>query len=288
MKTTMTFGLLAILLSAASPVFAQEEAIVEHRDGADLIGLEIYTELGIGPHKEGDDGAKLMTYVPRLDVNYWFEDAPFGLALDFPMMAATVDDGSVDESGFYLANPFIAGHFNIEGMLGMLDIGVGLTIPLSSTPSGATDRLVQSVAVLGAMASNGWWDFWIWQPDGMAFALPLRLELDIPGVMAAVDGAIAYMLATGDREDNLGGLQAGAEVGLNLGPVDIGARGQVVYLFTAEGDNAQVSVGPFARMNFEVVFITARALVNLDTPSGTSFVDDGTFWGVHGGLGVNL
>lgn len=278
----------AFILLAGGTALAQDEAIVEHRDRG--IGLELFGEVGLGWTEEDDDGTNVSVVSPRFAALYWFEGVPLGLAAEWGFVRASSSGPVLDDSYTYSGNPYVSGHFNLEALIGMVDLGVGVATPVRSAPDDPDDpnSAIAATATEAALAIRGWEDFWLWLPDRLSLVVPARLALDLPLVAAAVDGAFAMMFGTADNQDNEVGVQLGIEAALNLGPVDLGVRGQRVWFPGESGDNSQYSFGPYARANFGVVFAQGRMVWNVDSPAGTSFVDDGAYWGLHFGGGVNL
>lgn len=236
-------------------------------------------------------GAEVSQFllVPR--VWGWYAITPeVAASLDwgFPFVSVSPEMGD-SESGFHAGNPFLAGWYvlPLDDMHGR--VGAGVAPPLASVPDDPTDATTAALAYDGALLANGLMNPWLWAPETLSFAIPGRLEKRIGGnILVGGDLAFAVLIPTGDREgDTDVFMQSAGEFGYAAGPGTFGARLQGGWIVTADGDNFQLSVEPFARFDFGRAFAQARFTLNLDEPGGFAF-DDGRYWGLHVGGGVNL
>jgi len=184
------------------------------------------------------------------------------------------------DSTFRIGNPFLGAVYSIMDNGIDLSIGCGLGLPLASIPG---DEPVAALAYLHAQAIRGGWDLWLWEARDLGIVFPIQLILDeLPLFNLRGEAAVAGLISVSDNEEDDSDIlfQLGGEAGLRLGFVELGARLQVVWLPTADGDNAQTAVEPFVLFDLKPGFVRFGLLMNLDKPLGFAF-DEYGYWGVR-------
>lgn len=238
--------------------------------------------------------AHANTFDLRLDTNFLPKESvtaaapvarlavPLGgltLRADWGLTIADVSS----QTGVKPLNPFIGVGYDLSLGVMNLTIAGGVALPILRISG---DDEVASVAAASIAASMvGYWDPWLYEPNSLSLAFPARLDLNIPGIDAMVEGGLYFSVGTSDGEDSELGMQAAAEIAFPLLPVlSLGARLQTVYLVTAEG-LFQTSAEPFAQVGLGPLAVRAGLLVNIDEPAGFGF-DSNKIWSAH--LGVRL
>ncbi|HEX6765216.1 MAG TPA: hypothetical protein VF103_07050, partial [Polyangiaceae bacterium] len=102
--------------------------------------------------------------------------------------------------------------------------------------------------------------------------------------VGTADAAVAVLIPT-DGGDVDVALQLDPGFGYYVSEnVLIGARLPFVWVVTQSGDNAQVAIEPYGRLDFGSAFANARFTLNIDDPLGFAF-DEGKVWAIHIGGG---
>lgn len=186
------------------------------------------------------------------------------------------------ESAFALGNPYLGvNRVHVEGAL-RYKAGLGVTLPVA-----ADENPTAMSAVALSAATYGMQDMHLWWPNTFTVVAPLRIEVG-EQVVAGIDAAPAFLTFTTDDVSEENELLLQLAPGLGVYATDtllIGARLPMWWLATSEGDNAQVALEPYARLDVGGGFLNARFTVNLDEPLGFAF-DEGRYWGAHLGGGL--
>ncbi|HEX5098844.1 MAG TPA: outer membrane beta-barrel protein [Polyangiaceae bacterium] len=142
-------------------------------------------------------------------------------------------------------------------------------------------------AALGHPAGGGQ-DIGLYRPETVSIVAPGRVEYPIDRVVLAGDAALGLHIPTDGADAELS-IQVAPGVGYYLTPTaQLGLRVPFAWLPTDSGSSATyLAVEPYARFDFEKLFLTARFDLNIDEPYGFSF-DSGKFWGIHVGLGSSF
>ena len=107
-----------------------------------------------------------------------------------------------------------------------------------------------------------------------------RLVIRFSCLFFGLMGLVGYLACSCVADDSDILLQIGGEAGLRLGMVELGARLQLVWIPTGDGDTAQTAVEPYALFDLKPGFVRFGLLMNLDEPLGFAF-DDYGHWGVR-------
>ena len=103
-------------------------------------------------------------------------------------------------------------------------------------------------------------------------------------VVLGADAAVGLHIPTGDGDMEVS-LQIDPGVGFwASNTVLVGGRVPVAWIPTSEGDNAQIAIEPYTRIDFGSAYFNARFTVNIDEPLGFAF-DEGKIWALHLGFG---
>lgn len=241
--------------------------------------------------------AQANTFDLRLDTNFLTKESVTSAA---PIMRLAVPLGGLtlradwgltvadvaSQTGVKPLNPFIGAGYDISLGVMNLSIAGGVALPVLHL-SRTKDSVASATAASVAAAMVGYWDPWLYETNALSLAFPARLDLNIPGIDAMVEGGIYFALGTSEGEDSEMGMQAAAEIAFPLLPVlSLGARLQTVYLITEEG-RFQTSAEPFAQVGLGPLAVRAGLLVNIDEPLGFGF-DSDKYWSAHLGLRLAL
>ncbi|MCB9709147.1 MAG: hypothetical protein H6714_10205 [Myxococcales bacterium] len=213
------------------------------------------------------------------------------LELQLPGTLHAYSDGTEDEVRFRFANPSIGAYFVTQNKIGMWRLGGFFAAPLASVPGGTgIDHIVAADAYGYASAMRGNWNYWLWAPSTTTIGASSQLEWSVlPVLSLAADGALAALIDSGNgraQSDMMG--QLAGEAALKAGEVvRLGVRLAGVWLPTADGDNFQSFVEPFARLQFLMAYVFAAVTINLDEPNGFSF-DSGKVWAIRAGGGLRF
>lgn len=139
----------------------------------------------------------------------------------------------------------------------------------------------------------------LWERETINVSLPMRFEYDaMPKLALTADAKLIGQIPTGGTNAAAAlvpSTTGDPEITLNLAPgiayvgdvLVAGARMPLWWLLTEGGDNAQLAVEPFVRVDLDSMFINSRFTLNLDNPWGFSF-DTGGVWALHLGVGFYL
>lgn len=235
---------------------------------------------------EGVTGDTDTLVAPRLDARIGISEG-FGAKLILPLTSLSRSGGG--EGTFRFGNVYIGGDWRADVDILSFELGAGLTLPTASTPDDAMDASAARSAYMTARGLAGLGEFWLYQPDTMAFVVPARAKLDLAMVEVRGDVTWAALIPTADMASFDTTLQTGLEALINVPFVGFGARAQAVWVPTVDGDKLQLAVAPLVEAEIGPVFARTMFLVNLDGPSGFSFEDrSDRFWGWHLGAGVRF
>lgn len=239
--------------------------------------------VSFGLHSKDSD----TLVAPRLDAQFKISKG-FGAQAILPM--ASLSRGEGGQGTFRMGNPYLGGFWTTNLEVLTLQLGAGITLPIASVPqddiTGALTA-VQSYTTAQGLAGLG--DFWLYTPNTMALAVPLKAELDLALVEVRGDLTWALLIPTRDGGETQTTLQAGIEALINIPFVGFGARLQSVWVPTRDGDKLQLSVAPLVEAELGPVYVRTMFLINLDSPAGFSFDNSkDKFWGWHLGAGVKF
>lgn len=214
------------------------------------------------------------------------------LELQLPgTLYATSSDVIDTEVRFRFANPSVGAYYLTQSKVSMFRLGGFVAVPLASIPNDSLqDANLAADGYTYAAAMRGNWNYWLWAPGTMSVGASSQAEWSVlPILSLAADGAIAALFDTGDGRDESDILgQLALEGAFKLGEVvRLGARLAGVWLPTADGDNFQSFLEPFARLQFLVAYAFAAFTMNLDEPAGFSF-DSGKVWAIRAGGGFRF
>ena len=142
----------------------------------------------------------------------------------------------------------------------------------------------------------------LWERETINLSLPVRFEYDVMAQLAVtIDAKLIGQVPTGGTPAGTAFVPSSTgdpEMTLNFAPglayvgdiLVAGARMPLWWLLTEGGDNAQLALEPFARVDLGPAFINSRFTLNLDRPFGFSFdsFDTGGIWAFHLGGGFHL
>lgn len=206
-----------------------------------------------------------------------------------------VDFGDDDESRSEVGNPFVALHQSVDLVLIDVSAGFGVALPLANLPNGDDNQSSFTARALQSTSSaRGLWNLWLWAPETLSLAVPMRAEIGLILFDLAGEFTPALLIPTGDEvddQDNEFILQMAVDASMSAGLVRFGARLQAVWSPTGDDqsfipdDEVQISIVPYATVSLGPVFVSGSATLNLTDPVGSSFDDDGIWMvSVSGGL----
>jgi hypothetical protein len=272
-RTFLGSVLLACVAVALAPATssAQDAIALGSPDALAPERATLFGELGFGTSSMG------KTSLTSLSIAFGarFKVAePIALSVDWGFSDLSISASGRSASGGGIGNPFVAFHYLLSVDRGVLDFGAGLAAPLSS------DELGDVIANQYASAIHGGFNLWQWSPNSvLPMVVPVRGAFDWDSARLAFDTALAvYVPLEGDADTDVH-LQAGVQAGPAFGAVEFGARFQVFASITDDGDNAQLSTGPYVRAAFGSAFVGGWLCLNLDEPLGFAF-DEGKVWGL--------
>jgi len=147
---------------------------------------------------------------------------------------------------------------------------------------------------LGATATRGGRDAWLWLPDTLGVVLPsarVDYRRDALELSGGLDFALLVPTANTSRRDLGSVLQLQVEAAyrvveaLRLGAALSGVASLSGDVLT--GDDFQSSADVFAGLDAGGAMLELRFTTNLDKPFGFSFDQDGV-WGLRLNLGIRL
>lgn len=280
----LTFGLIGALAlcAVARPVAAQERLDSSIRAWADIV---IYSGDVLLPSLEVTSISPVLQ--AEVELGSW------QLGLDLPMAFgdAQVERGAftVDASGAAarLANPTLHIDYVIEPNPLRMSLGLALAIPTTGDDDDP-DALGSALVAAAAAYARGMWNLWWYAPDAWTVFAPIRIDYAGSEFELGLEGALAWYLPRGERQENRGIFQLAGRAGAVAGPALIGVRLQGV-LYSDGGltgsDDFQSAAELFAELRLPILWLGAGALVALDEPLGLG--DGAGFWGVRlsGGVG---
>jgi hypothetical protein len=230
----------------------------------------IFGELGFGASSAGNTSFTSLSiaFGARFKVA-----EPIALSIDWGFSDLSVSASGRSGSGGGIGNPFLAFHYLVSVDRGVLDFGAGLAAPITS------DELGDVIANGYAAGIHGGFNLWQWSNSVLPMVVPVRGAFDWGSARLAFDSAVAVYVPIESDIDTEVHLQFGAQAGPAFGPVEFGARLQAFFAATDDGDNAQLSTGPYVRATFGSAFVGGWLCLNLDEPLGFAF-DDGKIWGL--------
>lgn len=214
------------------------------------------------------------------------------LELQLPGTLHAASSDVVDtEVRFRFANPTVGAYYITQSKVSMFRLGGFVAVPLASIPDDSVqDAALATDGYTYASAMRGNWNYWLWAPGTMTVGASSQAEWSVlPILSLAADGTLAGLFDTSDERDESDMLgQLAVEGAFKLGEVvRLGARLAGVWLPTADGDNFQSFLEPFARFQFLVAYAFAAFTMNLDEPAGFSF-DSGKVWAIRAGGGLRF
>ncbi|HKP56524.1 MAG TPA: hypothetical protein VJV78_07390 [Polyangiales bacterium] len=234
-------------------------------------------ELELGWYTDSEGSGSLHALAPVLSARVSATDH-LDLELDWPFGFVSVSGDGNDE--FRTGNPLVAGYYVQRQHDGYLRAGFGIAVPIASVDD-TSDLLPLATGV----AMRGLWDSWLYLPETLGLVLPFQIEKRMNALVLGGDTALGVLIPTSDRSDESDvAIQLAGLIGGKSGPVTAGARLQVVWVPTADGDNAQVALVPFVQGDFSGGFVYLRFLLNLDEPFGV-FGDGADVWALSIGGG---
>ncbi len=142
---------------------------------------------------------------------------------------------------------------------------------------------VPFVALALGHPARGGQDIGLWAPDVFSIVTPARFEYG-EQLVGTVDAALGLHIPTqgGNTEFSI---QIDPGVGYYVvDNVLLGARVPFTWVPTSDGDNTFLAIEPYARFDFDQLFVSTRFTLNLNDPYGFGF-DSGKYWAWHVGLG---
>ncbi|MBN1652821.1 MAG: hypothetical protein JXA30_03515 [Deltaproteobacteria bacterium] len=250
----------------------------------------IGAELGFFTDSYEGEGS-WITLSPLFDLEIPISDE-WALAVEWGFFFSDLNDddasGEEDDSTFRTGNPFLGAVYSIMDNGIDLKVGCGLGLPLASHSAGG--EMFPFVASMQAIGIRGMWNLWLWRSRTLGIVFPLQLILDeLPLFNIRGEAAAAGLISVSDDESEDSDIlfQLAGEAGLRLGIAELGARLQLVWLPTWDGDNAQTAVEPYVLFDLRPGFVRFGLMMNLDKPLGFAFDSDG-YWGVRLGVGFEF
>lgn len=238
--------------------------------------------------------ADLTVLAPVLEGYFGITDSlELGFRWGSSFVARSADGLGDGDSAFAIGNPVAMGTYlaRMDDVVLRLGIGVGLPVAGYDASSTSVDEITKGLGYAVASALRGWWDSWMWADDRLTVVVPrFRLDSTSNDLVWAVDAAMGLMVDTSDADRDVEvPVQAALEGGGRLGSsLVVGGRLQAVWIPTREtGDDFQLAVEPFVRVELENVFFYSKLTLNLDGPNGFAF-DRGKVWGAHIGGGTRF
>ena len=256
---------------------------------------EIALELAM--HAGSITGGSIFSFSPVLRASIQVHDhvaIEAAWALPFASISPDVGDSA---SALRIGNPWIAGYYT--GAFGKfkLRVGAGLGIPIASLPTvDITDP--SSVQAAGAARAafaegggvRGVWVPWLWAVDYLSIGVPATVTWTAAeNVNLVGDIGFVYLVYTGDdtAKSNRTFMRFGVAGSYTAGIVQAGLRLQAIWFPSDDGDNAQLAIEPYVRINFGLPFVRLGFLMNLDEPRGFAFGENHT-WGLRLEGGVSF
>ncbi|HWP07261.1 MAG TPA: hypothetical protein VNN72_16025, partial [Polyangiaceae bacterium] len=136
--------------------------------------------------------------------------------------------------------------------------------------------------------ASGGQDIGLYVPETFGIVAPGRVEYPIARAVLAADAALGFHIPTGGGDVEVS-VQVAPGAGFYVTPTtQIGLRVPFAWIPTESGSASTfLAVEPYARFDFDALFVSARFDLNIDEPYGFSF-DSGRFWGIHVGLGSSF
>lgn len=237
-------------------------------------------ELELGWYTDSEDSGSYHALTPVLSARISATEH-LDLELDWPFAFVSVSrDAGEGSDEFRSGDPLVAGYYVSRQHDGYLRAGFGVAIPIANV-----DDSSDLVPLASGVAMRGLWDSWLYLPETLGLVLPFQIEKRVNALVVGGDTALGVLIPTGDRADETDvAFQLAGLIGGKSGPVTAGARLQVVWVPTADGDNAQVALVPFVQGDFSDGFVYLRFLLNLDEPFGV-FGDGADVWALSVGGG---
>jgi len=188
--------------------------------------------------------------------------------------------GDVDETGAAVGNLHIGASY--VGAKGPLRFKVGGALEWAPWTIDPSQNF--GLALAFSSLARSIHDAGLWAPETLSIVAPAHLEAGDQAVGTG-DAALGLHIPT-DGGDVEVSIQADPGFGYYASEnVLIGARLPFIWLITEGGDNAQVAIEPYGRLDFGSAFANARFTLNLDEPLGFGF-DEGRIWAIHIGGGA--
>lgn len=203
------------------------------------------------------------------------------LPFAFGTFGASTASDSDSESGFALANAQIGVNYFSFGR------------PLRFVAGGAVQYgpwnhdydQGGSIAILGGAYARGGQDLGLWAQDMLSIVTPARIEYMLDRLALGSDGSLGLHIPT-DGGDMDFSIQVAPGLGYYVTPTTlVGLRVPFLWVPTESGSGStQLAMEPYARFDFDSLFVATRFTLNIDEPLGFSF-DGGRYWALHVGVG---
>jgi hypothetical protein len=214
----------------------------------------------------------------------WLASLDWGFA-----WVSVAETGAPARDGLWWGNPAFAAHYRalLDGW--RLRVGLGIVAPAAQLDTASAAETARGAyAYQRAAGIVGGWDPWLWAPDTLSFIVPARVESLAGSVLLGAELGVGVLVGVQEHVDDVGAvLQLGFDAAYVSDIVRLGLGLYGVWTPTAARDEFQGSLEPYLRLETDPVFIRLAFTVNLDTPYGTSFADDG-LWGLRLGVGADL
>jgi hypothetical protein len=240
----------------------------------------------------GEDDVRFTVFSPLLD--FWLRVRPH-LSVDAAWgfgFGVVNPDGFYRDRGFHFGNPYVGLSYLAYTNGLVFRAGGGVALPLSSVTD---DRDAGALGVAaGTLWTRGLWDLWLWDRAALSLVVTARIEgVHTSRLWLAAEASHAFLFYPEDNERSLDDdeleamFQIGGEIGYDANGIIPGLGLQAVWLYTAQGDEAQAAMTLFLQFQWTRAFLRLALFMNLDDPLGFAFDDDGIY-SIVVRLGTNL
>lgn len=279
LTTRLTMLLAAGLVAAAAP-----SALGKSGAGSmEKAALDMAVGHSTSPTRE------VIAFAPTLTgwidwTESWVGSLDWGFA-----WVSMAPQGAETREAVWWGNPAFAAHYRAVAGGWLLRLGIGVAVPAAQLEGASAEQGAQSLAAYTRAAGVfGGWDPWLWAPETLSLLVPARAESLAGSLLLGAELGVGVLIGLDERVDDLGAVvQIGFDAAYATEIVRLGVGLYGVWTPTRARDEFQGSVEPYARIEAGPVFVRLALTVNLDTPFGTSFTDDG-LWGLRLGIGADL
>lgn len=265
------------------------------RDTPLYLGQGSHVKVALGVGLSGNADSDLLSLQPTIEARFALGES-LGIQAVVPMMWVDVSSDLDDDNRFDLGNPSVA----IEVLLdpnprAIKLVRAGVALPLLSIeePTGLgdlKDLVLQAGNVIMAWGANGFFDMWRYAPDTLSVFGELQGTLDVEGMFVDFRAGAGVLIPTSDDSDTEVTVQALGRVGFGDVVRPFLGLGMVFIPTEAEGlsgdeDAFQFGVQGGAIFELGRARLDAHLQLNIDSPAGFSFDDDGVF-GIHVGATI--